>query len=178
MTESRKTVVIIGAGIVGVSTAIWLQRDGHHVTLVDRRGPGEEASHGNGGILASCSVVPVTAPGLMFKAPRMLLDPNQPLFLKWGQLLRIAPWLVRYMARANARDCTATSQALTPIVGDSLNDHQALAAGTGAERWLHPDDYLYVYRDRAHFDGDSFGWDLRRAAGFQWEELEGAAFRA
>ena len=60
MTEQGKTIAIIGAGIVGVSTAIWLQRDGHKVILIDRAGPGEAASHGNGGVLASCSVVPVT----------------------------------------------------------------------------------------------------------------------
>ncbi|MCB1417245.1 MAG: FAD-dependent oxidoreductase, partial [Nitratireductor sp.] len=52
----KKTVAIVGAGIVGVSTAIWLQRDGHEVILVDRKGPGEGTSFGNGGVLASCSV--------------------------------------------------------------------------------------------------------------------------
>ena len=78
-----KTIAIIGAGIVGVSTAIWLQRGGHKVILVDRAGPGEGTSYGNGGVLASCAVVPVTTPGLMKKAPKMLLDKNQPLFLRW-----------------------------------------------------------------------------------------------
>ena len=57
------TVAVIGAGIVGVSTAIWLQRGGHRVILIDRKGPGEGTSHGNGGVLASSSIVPVTVPG-------------------------------------------------------------------------------------------------------------------
>ena len=52
-TGARKTVAIFGAGIVGVSTAIWLQRAGHDVILVDRAGPAEGASHGNGGVLSS-----------------------------------------------------------------------------------------------------------------------------
>ena len=177
MTGDRKTVAIIGAGIVGVSTAVWLQRNGHDVILIDRKDPGEEASHGNGGILASCSVVPVTTPGLIYKAPRMLFDPDQPLFLKWGQLPRLAPWLLRYLRRANADDAAETSRALMPIIGDSLADHQALAEGTGAEAWVHPGDYLFIYRDRAHFEGDAFGWKLRREAGFEWEELEGEAFK-
>ena len=51
MTENKKTVAIIGAGIMGVSTAVWLQRAGHEVILIDRKAPGEEASGGNGGIL-------------------------------------------------------------------------------------------------------------------------------
>ena len=76
-----KTIAVIGAGIVGVSAAIWLQREGHQVILIDREGPAAGASHGNGGVLASCSIIPVTVPGLLAKAPKMLFDPNQPLFL-------------------------------------------------------------------------------------------------
>ena len=173
-----KTIVIIGAGIVGVSTAIWLQREHHNVILIDKAGPGEGTSYGNGGVLASCSIVPVTVPGLLRKAPKMLVSPTQPLFLKWGYLPRLIPWLTRYLSHANAEDVERIAAALTPIVGDSLNDHKALAAGTGAEKWIVPSDYLFLYENRAHFEGDAFGWDIRRKHGFHWEELEGAAFHA
>lgn len=173
-----KTIAIIGAGIVGISTALWLQRDGHDVIVVDRKDPGEGASHGNGGVLASCSVVPVTVPGLIAKAPRMLLDPNQPLFLKWAYLPKLLPWLAKYLSHANAEDCARIARAMFPIVGDSLADHQALAAGTQAERFVVPSDYLYLYNSRAHYEGDAFGWGLRREAGFTWSEMEAAAFNA
>lgn len=176
MNEKPKTVAIIGAGIVGVSTAIWLQRAGNDVILIDKSGVAAGASHGNGGVLASCAVVPVTGPGLLKNAPGMLLDPNQPLFMKWGYLPRLLPWLRRYLSHANAADSQRIAAALTPIIGDSLADHQALAEGTGAEKWISPSDYLYVYKDRAHFDEDSFGWNLRKAQGFEWEELEGQNF--
>lgn len=176
MSET-KTIAIIGAGIVGVSTAVWLQRDGHQVILIDKAGPGEGTSHGNGGVLASCSVVPVTVPGLLGKAPKMLFSPSQPLFMKWGYLPKLAPWLMRYLKHANADDVDRIAAALTPIIGDSLNDHMALAEGTGAEKWIVPSDYLFLYKDRAHFDSDAFGWNVRRKYGFAWEELEGKAFR-
>ena len=48
-----KTIIVIGAGIVGVSTAIWLQRSGFKVTIIDQKGPATGASHGNAGILAA-----------------------------------------------------------------------------------------------------------------------------
>ena len=173
-----KTVAIIGAGIVGVSTAIWMQRDGHQVILIDKSAPGEGASHGNGGILASCSMVPVTVPGLMRKAPRMLFSPNQPLFLKWGYLPRLLPWLQKYLSHANENDVRRIAGAVAGIVGDSLAEHQALAEGTGAEDFVVPADYLYLYRDRAHFEEDAFGWSIRAACGFEWEELEGDTLAA
>ena len=175
-SREKKTVAIIGAGIVGVSTAIWLQRDGHDVILIDRAGPGEGTSHGNGGVLASCSIVPVTVPGLLSKAPRMLFDPNQPLFLKWGYLPKLAPWLLRYLGHANAEAVRRRAAALFPIIGDSLADHRALSSGTGAEKWLVPSDYLFLYNDRAHYEGDAFGWSVRKDFGFEWDLLEGKAF--
>ena len=172
------SVAVIGAGIVGVSTALWLVRDGHRVTLIDRSEPGEGTSYGNGGVLASCSIVPVTVPGLVRKAPRMLMSRSQPLFLKWPYLPRLAPWLAKYLSHANEEDTRRIAAALMPIVGESLAEHQALAGGTRAERWIVPSDYLFIYDSRTHFEGDAFGWSIRRNAGFEWEELEGEAFRA
>ncbi|MEX0303641.1 MAG: NAD(P)/FAD-dependent oxidoreductase, partial [Leisingera sp.] len=116
-------------------------------------------------------------PGLWKKAPKMLLDPNQPLFMRWGYLPKLAPWLMKYMSHANADDTSRIASALAPVVGDSLADHQALATGTAAERHLKPSDYLFIYNDRAHFGEDAFGWGLRKKHGFRWDELEGADFR-
>ncbi|NOC92573.1 FAD-dependent oxidoreductase [Ruegeria sp. HKCCD6228] len=174
--SDKKTIAIIGAGIVGVSAAVWLQRDGHNVILFDKAGPGEGTSHGNGGVLASCSIIPVTVPGLLGKAPKMLLSSSQPLFLKWGYLPKLLPWLRQYLSHANVADVERIAAALTPIVGDSLNDHKALATGTRAEKWIVPSDYLFLYENRAHFEQDALGWGIRRKNGFDWEELEGKAF--
>ena len=58
----QKKIVVIGAGIVGVSTAIWLQRDGHKVVLIDREGPAAGASFGNGGVLVPSGIIPVNSP--------------------------------------------------------------------------------------------------------------------
>src|SRR5690606_13631788 len=170
-------VVVIGAGIVGVSAAVWLQREGFDVILIDRGEPGEGTSYGNGGVLASCSIVPVTVPGLLGQAPRMLLDPRQPLSVKWRQLPRLAPWLRSYLGHCTPEQTRRTADALFALIGDSLVDHQALAEGTGGEAFVRPCDYLYAYHDRAGFEADAFGWSIRREHGFRWEELDGAALR-
>lgn len=171
-------VAIIGAGIVGVAAAIWLQRAGREVILIDREGPAAGASFGNGGVLASCSIIPVTVPGLLARAPRMLLDPDQPLFMKWGYLPHLLPWLVRYLRHCTREHVERVAAALAPIIGDSLAEHQGLSRGTGAERWVVPSDYVFAYRDRAHFDADALGWSIRRAHGFRWDEFDRAAFSA
>ena len=171
-------IAIIGAGIIGVSTALYLRRDGYDVTLIDREGPAAGASFGNGGVLASCSCVPVTGPGLIRKAPRMLLSPDQPLFLKWGYLPQLLPWLVKYLSHANAADTARIASAVAPLVADSLAEHQALAERTTAARYIVPADYLYLYKDKAAFDADRFAWDLRRENGIVWDTFDRAALHA
>lgn len=176
-SAQKKCVAIVGAGIVGVATALWLQRDGHDVILVDKSGPAEGTSFGNGGVLAASGVVPVTVPGLLKKAPKMLFSPHQPLFLKWPYVLRLIPWLARYLSHANAADVRRIAKALTGVLGDSLGEHQALAAGTPAARYVQPSDYLFLYRNARAFEADGFGWAVRRENGYGWRELAEPALR-
>lgn len=168
-------VVIVGAGIVGAASAIWLRRAGFDVTLLDKGTPGMGASYGNGCILASASVVPVTGPGLIKKSPFYLADPNFPLFMRWSYLPKLIPWLVKYMSHANGDDTRRISKGLTTIVGDSLEQHQALTQGTDAAKWVQESNYNFAYADRAAFEADAFTWALRREAGFVPDLVEGAA---
>ncbi len=170
---TSKHVVIIGAGIVGASSAIWLRRDGFEVTLIDKGIPGMGASYGNGGILASCSIVPVTGPGLLHKSPGYLLNPNFPLFMRWGYFPKLVPWLLKYMSFANETDTRRISQGLATIIGDSLEQHQALTAGTDAAKWVRESDYNFAYPDKKAFDADAFTWQLRREAGFEPQIIQG-----
>ena len=80
--ENPRSAIVVGAGIVGICTAVELRRRGWAVTLVDRQEPGHGCSYGNAGILAAHAVVPIALPGLMAEVPRMLLDPEGPLVLR------------------------------------------------------------------------------------------------
>lgn len=171
-----KRIAVIGAGIVGVSAAIHLQRDGHDVVLIDKEGAASGTSYGNGGILVPSGIVPVNSPGLLKNAPGMLLRADSPLFLHWPYLPKLLPWLLPYIHRANPRDARQVANALAPILHDSLGQHQALAKGSKAEKWIHPSDYVFVYDSRAAFEKDAFGWSLRRDAGIEWDELDADEF--
>ena len=170
-----KHVIVIGAGIVGVSTAIWLRRFGQEVTIVDRDGPGQGTSFGNAGLLAACAMIPVTTPGLIAKAPIMALNPGSPLFLRWSYLPRIAPWLVRYLKHANDRDTRRIASDLTDMTADTVAQHFALTEGLLARKYLCKSDYVYAYGARSDFEADRYSWDLRREHGFVPTMIEGAA---
>lgn len=174
MSTDRGEITVIGAGIVGIACAINLQRRGYAVTVIDRETPGDACSFGNAGMIAPCALVPVNVPGILWKAPKMLLDPLGPLFLRWGYLPKLMPWLMPYLRNSRSRKVEQVADALAPLVGGALEEHQRLAAGTGAEDWIQPSPYLYVYRNRAALEADGYAWSLRRARGIQTRVLAGA----
>lgn len=164
-----RTVLVIGAGITGVSTAEWLRRAGADVTLIDRVLPGDPAqtSYGNAGLLARCAVIPVAVPGLLAKAPGMLLDPQSPLFLKWSYLPRLIPWIVPFLRNGRRDRLEKIVAALAPLTSDSVDQHLALAEGTSARAFIQTGDYVYLYRSRKDYDEDALAMDLRRQFGFE-----------
>lgn len=173
--SNPKKIIVIGAGINGVASAIWLQRDGHRVTLLDKSGPGAGASFGNAGLLAQWAIIPVNTPGLMKTGLKYLIDPKSPLFMQWSYLPRLLPWLTKFMANATPERARHMIDGLIPIVTDSVTQHQALTRGTSAEKFIAQSDFSYAYRTRAHFDADAYGWEFRRAAGMAPEIIEGPA---
>lgn len=171
-------VIVIGGGMVGISTALWLQRLGRRVTLIDKGDPEGRASYGNAGVLAAASVVPVTVPGMWRKAPKMALDRNQPLFLKWSYMPRFVPFGLKYVSHCTTTDAARTASGLQAILGDTLHDHQTLAAGTVAACRILPTSFKVIYKDRAAFEKDAFGWGLRRDNGYAWAELTASEMQA
>ncbi len=171
-TAAKKRVAIIGAGIVGVSCAIWLQRAGHEVVVIDRLGIGEGTSFGNAGVLAAISVVPVPVPGLLKKVPGMLFSKDEPLFLRWSYLPRLLPFLIKYLGYANDRAVRKISDSLALLLHDCADQHVALAKGTGAERFIIQGDYVFGYKDFAAYQADAYGWELRHKYNYEFEEMD------
>jgi glycine/D-amino acid oxidase-like deaminating enzyme len=177
LSSADLRTIIVGGGIMGLSTAIWLLRAGQKVTLVDPGIVGRPASYGNAGVLAACSVAPVTMPGLLGKGLLLALDPSSPLFLRWSYLPRLAPWLAKYLSYANWPEAQRISRALAPLLRDTYAQHRALSDGTDAARWVRATSYLFAYPSRAAFEAEGDVWRLRREAGFAWQEIEGPALR-
>src|SRR6201996_4368549 len=112
-------VVVIGAGVVGMATAIELLRDDHRVTIVEPGEPGGEqaASYGNGTLLNPSSVIPMSAPGLWRKVPGYLRDPLGPLAIRWSYLPKLLPWLRRFLAAGSTpAKIAAIGRAVRPLL--------------------------------------------------------------
>ncbi|NQW10422.1 MAG: FAD-binding oxidoreductase [Alphaproteobacteria bacterium] len=147
-----KRIVVVGAGIVGVATGLHLQRDGHHVTLIDPTPPGHGTSFGNAGSIAIGSVYPTGSPGNWKQMPRMLVDPASPLNIRWSYLPRMAPWLLRFLAASTPGRVEEISKHLWALSKDAMAAHKTLIDLSGAHDIVRPVGWLKVYSSQASFD--------------------------
>src|SRR6266436_3376085 len=172
-----KRVGVIGAGMVGVCTASWLQLDGHSVFLIEAGEPGHGASFGNAGCFNGSSVTPVSMPGVIRNARRWLLDPLGPLSLRWSYLPAIAPWLLRFMRAGTPEKVRVQARALRPLVGPTLDALRPLVSAAGAEDLVHRLGHLYVYRSAESLAKDRLAWALRRENGVEIDEFDADELR-
>ena len=149
MALQRTDVVVLGAGIVGVSAALHLQAKGRAVTLVDRAGAAAtETSFGNTGIVQSEAVFPYMfprAPGEI-AAAALGLDPR--VRIRYAALPSIAPWVWRYFLASSPSRRLAAGTTMRGLVGRCVAEHRALAGPAGAEALLRPTGWLKVYRTK------------------------------
>ena len=171
-----KKIIVIGAGIVGVSTAIWLQRSGFKVTIVDQKGPASGASHGNAGILAASSIIPVPNPSLIKKLPFFLFSKHSPLFYKLTYIPKMIPFLTSYLSKSNLKEVNKYAERMTPLICDTVNQHQLLAKGTGAEKFISFQDYCFGYETEQKFYDDKKVWELRQNLGLPFEVFNANEF--
>jgi glycine/D-amino acid oxidase-like deaminating enzyme len=172
-----RRIGVIGAGMVGVCTASWLQRDGHHVFLIDPGNPGEGASFGNAGAFNGSSVTPMAMPGIIRNVPKWLMDPLGPLSLRWSYLPSILPYLVRFVSASAPDKVHAQARALRPLVGPTVPLVRELAREAGAEELIHQRGHLYVYRSEEGLAKDGFAWALRRENGVTVDEFDADELR-
>lgn len=172
-----KKITIIGAGVVGMAAASCLRRDGHDVTVVDMRPPGEFCSTGNAGILSPGSCVPFGMPGNLQKVPGWLLDPLGPLTIRPRYLLRALPWLLRFQAASAVDRIDGIADALRALLRQTVEAWEPLAQWAGVPDLIRRTGYLVVYESEQAFRSDALAWKIRRDRGVVCTELDAARIR-
>ena len=164
-------IAVIGAGIVGVSCALHLQRDGHDVTLIDPRAPGTATSFGNAGAIVTGAVVPLSTQGLWRDMPRILFDRDSAVRLRWRYLLRLTPWLIRFLLAGRPARVGAIADALQPLVSRAYDAHREMITWSAADGLVRPVGWLKVYETEAAFAATRDDRELMLARGVRLEIL-------
>lgn len=164
-------VIVIGAGVVGLSSALMAQARGLSVTVVDREGPAAGASAGNAGAFAFTDILPLASPGILKKAPKWLLDPLGPLTIPPAYALQIAPWLYRFWRACSPHAVAASTTAQTAMMDLSRAELEPFLAATGTLSMLRKDGNLQVYESEAELRASLPGWEARTAHGIEFRHM-------
>ena len=142
----QRDVVVLGAGIVGLATALKLQETGRSVALVDKHAAGEGTSFGNAGIIERASIYPYAFPRQVKDLVRYALNgtPEAHYHLKF--LPKIAPWLARYWWNSSPSGHEAAMRAALPLIELSVSEHEPLSAAAGAEHLVRKSGWIKVFR--------------------------------
>lgn len=170
-------IAVVGAGIVGVSCALHLQRDGHAVTLFDPRAPGTGTSFGNAGGIVTGAVTPNSTPALWRDIPRMLFDRDSAVRVRWRYLPQIAPWLMRFLLEGRHARVKTIADALQPLVSGAYHAHRELSALSGADELLRPVGWLKVYETEAGFAASQYDRGIMAARGVRCDVLSADEIR-
>lgn len=144
-------IVVLGAGIVGVSCALALQEKGARVTLIDRSEPGSETSHGNSGVIARSALIPQNNPKIWSVIPKYMGNTAVQVRYDMSYILRHIPWIFRYLSNTKHKQFMKTVQALDSLIGASIPLHQQWIKEAGAQYHLHDNGCLYLYRSKEAF---------------------------
>ena len=168
-------VAVVGAGFVGLSSAYWLLRDGHQVSLYEPRGAAGGASFGNAGTFANYACIPVNNPSVFRDLPRYLFASQSPLRVRWSYLHTLAPWLARFMWASTPARYTATASALSHLLARAQSGYDAMLAEADLQRFVRPQECLYLYSSATAFQGARETLALRRRLGVEADILDAEA---
>jgi len=169
---SQQTIAVVGAGVVGASVGLFLQRDGHRVILLDRSGPAAGASFGNAGAIVNGSCAPTAMPGIVGDVVRMMLQPLPPLSIRPAYFPKILPWLLRFVAASRRSRVNRIAGDLHALTAGAVVAWRELAAETPLDRLLATGGWLKVYESNRGFAATATARELLDAVGTPYELLE------
>src|ERR1700761_6501640 len=149
MSDRQADVIVLGAGIVGVSAAYAARQRGMSVVLVDRKEPGSETSYGNAGILSSGSISPLNNPSLWKSLPKYLGNTHAALRWNPAWALQNAGWGFRFLANATEANTKPRAAALHGLIGASLKLHRQWIVKAGAAHRIRETGWLKAWRSDA-----------------------------
>lgn len=171
MTSARHGTMVIGAGVAGMSAALYLLRAGVSVAVIDPLPPGGGASFGNAGLLSPDSAVPIALPGMLRKVPGWLTDPLGPLSVRPGYFPTALPWLLRWIEAGRLQRVMAISDAMRALHREAMDCWKELLGAGRYGELIRPAGQVHVWEGDADTANAGVERQVRERHGIKTEPL-------
>ena len=140
---------IVGAGIQGVSNALFLQKKGFNVTIFDRENPGaQEAFFGNAGHFSPYAVLKFNRPDILKDVPKMLFSSYGPLSLKWNYVFKLIPWFLHYVKKCNKKSMLHTAKYMNQICSYADESYEEIFKEINITNLVDKKGIIYVWSNK------------------------------
>ena len=146
--QRKERIAIIGAGIQGVCTALFLQKKGFNVTLFDRDEPGNAASYGNAGHFSPYASLQLNRTDILSDVPAMLLSNRGPLALKWNYIPKMIPWFTKFIFNSSKNKMMHTAKYMHQILNISLDAFDELFEEIELDGLVVNNGIIYVWEKK------------------------------
>jgi glycine/D-amino acid oxidase-like deaminating enzyme len=172
--SSSTRIAVIGAGIIGCSCALWLQKKGFEVILIDPEDPGSGTSSGNACTIAEYGCIPVNSPDLFRRLPSLLFSADSPLSLDPRHALSNPGWMINFLMNCRKHKVDRTIRLLGKLLSRVYEGLDPLLDMANARDLLTQQGFMHVYCDQREFDAAKPANAARRAQGSKFVELDRA----
>lgn len=170
-------MLVIGAGVAGMPTAVHLQRCGYKVAVMDPYPPPGGASFGNGGFISPCTFIPSALPGMLRKVPGWLCNPEGPLSIQPSQALQATPWLMQWIRSGRLDRVREITDALYNLHQDSFERWKELLGQASFTDLIRTTGQLLLWDTVEVGRSEELENKLRDERCVPWQRLEGSELR-
>lgn len=171
VTLAHHQAIVIGAGVVGLSTALYLQRGGLSTAVIDPLPPAGGSSFGNAGLLSPDTAVPIALPGMLRKVPGWLTDPLGPLSVRPAYFPKAFPWLMQWIKAGHIDRVMTISDAMRALHKDSLSVWQDLLGNDLYRDLIRPAGQVQVWEGSSDSANSAVEQAVRDRHGIKTETL-------
>ena len=169
-----KSVAVIGAGIVGICSAYFLQKSGFKVTLVDHNKPGSMTSYGHACTFADYACIPVNSPTIFKDLPSLLLKQNGPLAVDFKYILKNLPWALSFLKNCRKNKVEYIASSLANFLSHSRLSYDQLFEEVDVSQYINNNETLYLYKTEKEFQAAKYSIDLRKKNNVKIKKLNAA----
>jgi D-amino-acid dehydrogenase len=173
---NQKKIAVIGAGIIGLCTAYYLQKAGCRVILIDKQDPGSGTSRGHASMIANYGVPGINQPQVWGQLPRYLFSKFSPIAIQWSKIGKLTPWLIQFLKNCNTTSMRKTALYTSSLLKSALPNYQELLQEIGSQNLLNHGGVLYVWIDPRQQPNPS-QINIRSESGVEQIKLSGQEIR-
>jgi D-amino-acid dehydrogenase len=149
--QSKPHIAVVGAGIVGICSAYFLQKTGFQVTLIDKNEPGSMTSYGHACTFADYACVPVNSPDLFKNIPSMLLKSNGPLAIDFFHVFKNLNWATKFLQNCTTKKVEYISNSLGNLLNNASISYDEIFTDINVSEYIKNEEALYLYQNESEF---------------------------